>query len=205
MKVFLVAMAGMVWAMGANAWTYTYKSDIASSAVPGEVCANNGYKIVLCECGAQTPSNPKGVSESCAVNGEYSSSVGFKLREYNGKVAYCMFESAGSNICANYCGCDSIYGSWGSVGSNRVSRQVTAMRTDSYYCGTSGTTTEYGCAAGYYKSAGSGSSMTCSPCPSPGTNANGETAITSCCVVPNKSITDSSGTYAFTDTCCYTN
>ncbi|MBQ8293850.1 MAG: hypothetical protein IJX89_00490 [Alphaproteobacteria bacterium] len=63
---------------------------------------------------------------------------------------------------------------------------------------------EYQCRAGYY-----GDGTTCTRCPSSGgvygTSAAGSTAITSCYIPANSSMSDTTGTYTFTSNCYYSN
>ena len=72
-------------------------------------------------------------------------------------------------------------------------------------------TTLYRCAAGYYGKVKSlGGLSGCTRCPSSGgvygTNTAGENEdITSCCIPANRTMTDSGGTFTFTDKCCYSN
>ena len=64
--------------------------------------------------------------------------------------------------------------------------------------------TSYRCAAGYYGQSTNGTTG-CTPCPAPGTSANGATAKTSCYVVSGTVANDTSGQYNFTNNCFYTN
>lgn len=72
--------------------------------------------------------------------------------------------------------------------------------------------TYYRCAKGWYgKAINLTDSLSgCTRCPSSGgvygTNTAGQnTDITSCCIPANRTMTDTKGTFTFTDECCYSN
>ena len=123
---------------------------------------------------------------------------------------YC--DVGGESACS-FCACYSHYTNWSTIGNNRLSRQYINIDESDYEECKSTTSTEYGCAAGYYKSAGSGSTMTCSRCPSSngiyGTNAAGTTDITTCYIPSGSTYRFSddtgSGTAKLTSNCYYNN
>ncbi len=119
-----------------------------------------------------------------------------------GYTKFC-WDKNGPDACVS-CGCEDTDSGWVSTGSgNRVKRTYVSHQTVDYTC-TPETTTVYGCAAGYYKSAGSGSSMTCTACPSGGTSVDGNSSgIGACCMAAGSSFTDTKGTYTCSGQACY--
>lgn len=194
----------------AYADTFTY-SDIdsqAASGAVGEVCSENGAVIVACKCGtAQTPTN-SGVTQECQENSDFDWGCKFQGSMGNNAQYWCAPIIIGT--ACNVCGCKNIAqnSDWTSSGSNRVSRTVQTATSSGYTCNVS-TSTEYGCAVGYYQSSGTGASMTCTRCPSSGgvygTNAIGTTAITSCYIPSGTSFSETTGSGSYTGNCYYTN
>lgn len=145
---------------------------------------------------------------------EYECFIG----SYKGYNFYCY--SGGENGCA-FCGNDTktgtvlFYSLWQNTGNNRVTRKkyfkdldYGGYNTDYYDCAiTMNNSTEYGCAAGYYQSGGTGATMTCAQCPASGgtrgTNAIGTTAITTCCIPAGTTFSDTYGSGKYTEPCCY--
>lgn len=207
---FAVACGLMVGQSMADTFTYEFEDYIAAAADVGAVCSSDGKQIVACLCGEdQTPRPAAGNAEDmCSRYGEISGTG-------------CKFQGSGNNNASYYCimpygdacdlcGCRSISGdaTWKSVGSNRVARTIQNATSSGYEC-TVNASTEYGCAAGYYQSGGSGAAMTCARCPSfdgvYGTNGVGDTAKTSCYIPTSASFSDTYGKYAFVEECYYKN
>ena len=109
-------------------------------------------------------------------------------------------------VCAGCSDCSST--SWTSAGTGKETRIYAQCN-----CNTCQKSTQYRCAAGYYRSSGSGSSTVCTRCPSSGgvygTSAAGSTAITSCYLPSGTTVSFSdsagSGTAKYTSDCYYTN
>lgn len=119
-------------------------------------------------------------------------------------------ESENSDFVCNYCGFNEV--AWESVGNNRV-RGIFSEGIENYSSAKNWTCTiskpyDYGCAAGYYQSGGSGASMICSRCPSSGGVSGhsiiGNTAITGCYIPAGNNFSDSTGTGIFLGHCYYT-
>ncbi|MDE6482059.1 MAG: hypothetical protein K2L25_04555 [Alphaproteobacteria bacterium] len=169
----------------------------------GQQCSSGGKILIKCECASPNI----GVSALCSTK-EFVPDGGCKLAggEHINANYYCV--DAEYDTACMLCKCNNGQTStaWGSVGSNRVSRTKYTTTVSGYRC-SSVSSTEYGCAAGYYQSGGSGATMTCARCPSSGgvygTNNIGTTDITTCCIPANSSMKDSGGTYTFTGGCCY--
>lgn len=169
------------WALGGNYY---------NAGTAGQACYtdHSDYIVYDCQCNSTVVSHystcpgDDGVPE-CRLEGSSS----------DGYTRFCWLKNY--NIC-DTCGCTNSTSSWTSTGSgNRVKRTNTTV-SDGYYSCTSSSTTEYGCAAGYYKSAGSGSSMTCTKCPSGGTSAIGNSSGIGACYMPaGSTFTDDKGTY----------
>lgn len=151
---------------------------------PGAACYTD-YDYIIYDC-------------QCASTVTYDDCPG-----YDGALECCLRGDFYNRFCwprdlpsvCDACGCNNSTTSWSSAGSNRVRRTNTTVSESSYTC-TSSSTTEYGCAAGYYKSAGSGSSMTCTKCPSGGTSVAGNSSGIGACYMPaGSSFEDDKGTY----------
>lgn len=124
--------------------------------------------------------------------------------------AVCYINNTEQFECCQY---DTQYSAWTEYASEGYAQRYVQ------YCNTSGswvsatTNTNYvrrGCLPGYYGTYVKGlNKPTCTQCPSSGgvygTSAAGSTAITECYIPSNTSITDSTGTYEFTDNCDYKN
>lgn len=91
---------------------------------------------------------------------------------------------------------------WMATGNNRVSKalSITGSSVGNYTCNAV-VGYEYGCVAGYYQSGGSGASMTCSKCPTPGTSDIGNTEISRCYVPSGSGYGDGSGTFKVSGKC----
>lgn len=120
-------------------------------------------------------------------------------------------EVENSDLVCNYCGFSGV--SWESIGGNRV-RGISNDNIDSYSTAKNWRCTiskpyDYGCAAGYYKSGGSGSSITCVACPESvghtGHSAIGNTAITGCYIPTGNDFSDNDGSGTVTGDCFYKN
>ncbi len=214
----IIFVAGAVWlAAGgpimADQFTYPEVDIMAALIDAGATCSAEGKKIIVCKCGTgQTPLPYSGEIEvDCGLKDHNSNIVKgcrFLGETSDNDKAYCMETGAG-NAC-EWCGCKNIANDsdWKSVGSNRVSRGVQTVNSSGYTCDVT-STTEYGCAAGYYKSAGTGATMTCTRCPASGgvdgTNAIGTTDITTCTLPGTTKMTDLTGTYECTSNYVYKN
>ncbi len=168
----------------------------------GEQCSSDGKVFIKCEC-----ASPRlGVSATCEFGPIPFEGCRLEGGEDSNNNFYCL-DASGENAC-HICNCNNnqTETSWVGIGGNRVSRTKFTTTGSGYLC-QSVSSTEYGCAAVYYKSGGGGATMTCSPCPSSGgaagTNAVGATEITSCHIPANTQMTDSAGTYVFTSDCYY--
>ena len=117
----------------------------------------------------------------------------------SGSCAHCSVSGGG---CTD---CDST--DWAPTGTAGYESRINALCM--LMTGKCNKTTEYRCAAGYYGKSMNGTSG-CTRCPSSGgvygTNTAGEnTDIKSCCIPANRTMTDTKGTFTFTDECCYSN
>ena len=170
----------------------------------GQQCSTGGKILIKCNC--LSPKLGNRVTTYCDAQDSMPYD-GCRLISYEGTTNnyYCV-DAAGENVdICMMCQCnnDQTTSSWTTSGSNRVSRSVYTKSYTGYVC-TSSSSTEYGCAANYYQSAGSGASMTCTACPQSGKNATGTTSITSCCLPSGTSFSDANGTGTYTSQCCYT-
>lgn len=171
----------------------------------GQKCSTMEKIVIKCEC----LSPQINISETCYVQGYISGSgCMFETSEDAESRYYCV--DAEANQTCHICRCNNnqTYTAWAADSGNRVKRtKYSTQDVDSYTC-TSAESTEYGCAAGYYQSGGSGSAMTCTRCPSSGgvygTNAAGTTDITSCYIPSNTQMNETSGKSVFTSNCYYT-
>lgn len=132
-----------------------------------------------------------------------------------GQPCKCYADSSGSCALCNGGGsvgsgckdCDST--DWAPTGTAGYESRINAVCV--LMTGQCTKTTVYRCAAGYYGKVKSlGGLSGCTRCPSSGgvygTNTAGENEdITSCCIPANRTMTDSGGTFTFTDKCCYSN
>lgn len=211
MKKIVIAVCFVCMSMmAAKAEMFTYYLDDLAAAIsaPGEICSSAGKRIVICRCGTgQDPRPASGRAETLCDSGA-DSEGGMPMSEWGCKFeggwsdntqGYCLDVEGGGNACS-WCGCQDVSSDsdWKSVGSNRVSHTVQTTSSSGYECRVT-STTQYGCAAGYYQSAGTGASMTCTRCPAVngvyGTNANGTTDITTCTLDKSTKMTDTVGTY----------
>ena len=168
----------------------------------------SNYVVYACECDANVVDNYKLLcpgNDTCGTrvdgngNEEYVCDVlECKLEggPVEGYTRYCFPDNAPDACTA--CGCKSentTNVSWTFIGSGRVTRTITSVSSSGYTCSQS-KTAEFGCAAGYYRSAGSGSTMTCTACPSGGTSVAGNSSGIGACYKPaGSSFTDTKGTY----------
>lgn len=214
MKNLFVIIAVSFYFAAAHGNSFTYFTDYASGAVEGETCSDEGNVIISCKCNnGSTPHLPVNVEECSISNTSLIWGCRFKGNASDGSTVFCSNATPQSlsHVC-DLCGCftnSGEYGSWSASSANRVVREKYANGSilGVYRCDIA-TTSEYGCAAGYYQSGGSGATMTCTRCPSSGgvygTNNIGTTDITTCCIPANSSMKDSGGAYTFTGQCCYT-
>ena len=214
LNVGLSLALGMTTSMYANEANWALGGVDYYAGNAGDVCYTHtdSHVVYSCECdwnvtqyyecpgddGCGTRVNQDGSYETvcyvldCRLAGDVA----------NDYARFCW--EAGAPSACDACGCTNSSSTWTSTGSgNRVKRTVTSVSDGNYSC-TSSTTTEYGCAAGYYKSAGSGSSMTCTACPSGGTSVDGNSSgIGACCMAAGSSFTDTKGTYTCSGQACY--
>lgn len=142
---------------------------------------------------------------------------GCLLGENSGYIVHCDYPSYGENIC-RYCDdrpVNSQSVNWVAGASNRVSRSLWVSDmgnhvtdSDNWSCDFDVVETiEYGCAAGYYQSSGSGASMTCSRCPSSGgiygNNAVGTTDISTCYLPSGTEFSNDIGSGEYSANCYY--
>ena len=187
---------------------------------PGLRCSSDGNIIIICDCPGQKPM--PNVTETCPLvdttfpsGGATIPSAGCKF-DGNGGIGREAFCVGAITVEACYaCKCEDEISSWGSIGSNRVSRTVKRAEDDSdnSVCKISPAVTEYGCAANYYTTASTPSaSMTCSRCPGLTTSSGttrygnstiGNTSITGCSQPANTTFKDNVGQYQFTSSCRY--
>jgi len=99
------------------------------------------------------------------------------------------------------------YSEWTSFGNNRVSRSYTygaGLDTDAWSANLDiFTETEYGCDTSYYSTGGSGASITCALCPTPGTSDIGTTNITECYIPMGTAFSDTTGNGTYINDCHY--
>ena len=204
-------------ALAAMSDTFNYWSGDESNVLgdDGMVCGVGGAKIILCDCAVgQTPHLPVSVGV-CTSQQTFSWGCKFSGAATSNRAFYCVARDVVDGLLdvCNICTCRGAGSTdgWQSLGSNRVSRdnyEEWSETTWGLRC-TVTASTEYGCAAGYYQSGGSGASMTCSRCPALGgvygTNSVGSTSITSCAIPANTSMTETAGTSVFTSSCSYSN
>ncbi|MDE5615749.1 MAG: hypothetical protein K2I81_02875 [Alphaproteobacteria bacterium] len=199
----------------------TYRLVATTSSTPGSYCyegANSpgDYIVGKCDCQNIGCGNTANFSACPTTTDAYNSNLGGDCligTDANGTKYFCY---AGGESACSACGMtqsDPMYSKWSTYSGYVVSRQKASFSgSDSrnyYYCSQEKpATTEYGCAAGYYQSGGSGASTVCSRCPASGgtygTNAIGTTDITTCCVPAGTSFSDTNGTGTFNKECCYT-
>lgn len=196
----------------------TYRLIATTTSTVGSYCYEGGsgpgdYIVGKCDCKNITCT---GMAKCPATTDGNNSNLSDCLvgTDANGAQYFCY---AGGESACSACGisqANPMYSDWSTYSGYVVSRKKTSFNnSDSrnyYYCSQeSATTTEYGCAAGYYKSGGSGASTVCTRCPASGgtygTNAIGTTDITTCCVPAGTSFSDTTGTGTFNKECCYTN
>lgn len=198
-KLFFIAA---IMAVSPAYAVFNYKTTVASSSTPGDTCdsSTNPGKIYHCAC-EQTGSThtcSQYASLPCNLTGTatYKDTTGYRV---------CHYESQAP---CSACNCKTSVGSWQTAGENVVRRPKVTVTSMAYFC-ESEDVYEYGCSAGYYQTSVSGGIPICSPCPSlgtlKGTNAIGETAITTCYLPANKDGTDDTGTFHFTAACYYKN
>ncbi len=212
MKLFLLVALGSMASGVAMANTFTLSSaDVfEASANVGSSCSDEGNVVIACNCAdGQSAHLPVPVS-SCAVGESMAWGCQFTGSYPGGTVFFCA-ASSGEHVC-DICGCPSNTTLWKDLGSNRVSRNVNTgmVSAGGVQCDVM-QSVEYGCAAGYYQSGGSGQSLVCSSCPSSGgisgSNDVGTTDITSCCISNTETLTFSdeqgNGTSNFIEQCCY--
>ena len=207
-NILTIGLIGVfiVWAANADEYTLAQSDANGIDHLVGQECSTEGKKLIKCGC----PSPGIAVTELCSTKNWISAS-GCKLEDttYDGGYMYCV-DAEYDTVC-HLCRCNNgqTYSAWTNTGSgNRVSRTKYTTTVSSGYICNSSSSTEYGCAANYYQSAGSGASMTCTKCPSSGgnsaTNSSGTTDITSCCLSSGASFSDTAGSGTWTSSCCYT-
>ncbi|MDE6482092.1 MAG: hypothetical protein K2L25_04720 [Alphaproteobacteria bacterium] len=198
----------------------TYRLIATTASTIGSYCYEGSsgpgdYILGKCDCKHIECSNTTHFSTCPPTTDDYNSNLSDCLigTDANGAKYFCY--SGGESACSA-CGIqqsEPMYSKWSTYSGYVVHRQVASFNgSDSrnyYYCSQERpATTEYGCAAGYYKSGGSGASTVCTLCPGSGstrgTNAIGTTDITTCCIPAGTSFSDSTGSGTFNKECCYT-
>ncbi|MDE5615601.1 MAG: hypothetical protein K2I81_02080 [Alphaproteobacteria bacterium] len=206
-KVCIVGCIFGLLAMPVFAETYTMSQAdyIGADGFVGQTCSDGGKIIIKCAC-----ASPQiGITVEC-VSYQTMPSAGCRLSggDNLNTTYYCVAASAGQACHMCKCNNNQTYTAWTTGSSNRVSRTKYSTQDNNYTC-TSTSSTEYGCAAGYYTTATAASaSMTCSLCPASGgkngTSTIGNTAITGCYMPANTALSDTSGNYTYTSNCYYT-
>ncbi|MBQ8042417.1 MAG: hypothetical protein IJ273_03720 [Alphaproteobacteria bacterium] len=167
--------------------------------------------VVACEC------DGKGYTvDDCSTSAPDGTCY---LGSSGGVDYYCDW--GGESACS-FCNCSSGYSEWSSPNSSGVVTRTYEEVDDSeyYYCNIS-QQTQYGCAAGYFKTSGSSSysgTVYCTTCPAHnttsgwvyGNTSTGNRSDATACWLPagtasSFSDTKGSGTEKFTSTCYYSN
>ena len=91
---------------------------------------------------------------------------------------------------------------WTSVGGGREQKITATCNTNTCVCSKR---TQYRCSAGYW---GTGiidisTGVGCTACASPGTSSAGTTSISGCCIPSGTTGTDSTGSYRYSSSCCW--
>lgn len=207
MKLPILAVSGVLIAVtnAASAedyYTLNIQDAYAAEPYAGTKCSEGGGRIVICNGGG----NALGITTYC-VPGSILETHGCILPGGPEFTAFCVYGTADNNTCHDTCG-GPTYSAWTSDSANRVKRDFSQHVIEEPYKCKKTTSIEYGCAANYYKSAGSGASMTCTICPSTGgiagQNQIGDTDITTCCIPAGTAFSDTYGSGKYTEKCCYT-
>lgn len=128
----------------------------------------------------------------------------------NNSYKYYYCDRQGENACSTLGFISQYYSDWKTYNTSRhsVSRQKYFIDDSNYnICkiNSNQTSTEYGCAAGYYATANTGgANISCTPCPNGATSDIGTAAITSCYLGPG-TYSDSHGTFQISGSNCYYN
>ena len=110
-------------------------------------------------------------------------------------------EKSGGSGCDGTCDdCEST--GWTSVGGGREQKITATCNTSTCVCSK---TVQYRCSAGYW---GTGiidmsTGVGCTACVSPGTSSAGTTSISGCCIPSGTTRTDSTGSYRYSFSCCW--
>ena len=211
---------------------YTFAGlQVDVNSEPGTICfseqnQNPGaypYRVVLCGpvdmYGDDLSYYGDGACDSDLTLGEFEVDSCY-LGVRDGYVVFCDGVGEGEITC-DYCDIPNkgeVISDWGELGNNIVGRTLCGdvggddvfASENNWTCDVDFTAEyEYGCAAGYYQSAGTGASMTCTRCPSSGgvygTNSVGTTAITSCYMPSGSSFSETSGSGTYIGNCYYVN
>lgn len=215
-KIFCCTVAISIVTGTANAYlNVNTDSDLGRNCYSD---ADSGWYLI--ECGPASMSDvvpsvtacPKSYSDihDIAENGISVCSIG----SVGDKLRICAFSS--TNMAEIEILCEELFNGWFDwtyIGNYRVSHSYgssSAVRSGEWSATVSiEKETEYGCADGYYQSAGSGATMTCSPCPASGDVTGksevGNTSITGCYIPSGNKFDDNTGSGVYTDSCYYTN
>lgn len=192
----------------ADTFTFGWVDAMAARDKVGSICSADGNVIIECKCGTkQTPSNSS-LTQLCARTGE-TFTWGCRFQGTMAENAQYWCVPFGSALACDVCGCKDVKSdtAWTSIGNSRVSREVQTATSSEYSCSVT-TSIEYACNTGSYRSAGSGLSMTCSPCPqqlgsAPSTSKIGNLSITGCYIPAKTSFSDDTGTGTYVHNCYY--
>lgn len=118
-----------------------------------------------------------------------------------GPYTWYLCEKSGGSGCDGTCDdCEST--GWTSVGGGREQKITATCNTSTCVCSK---TVQYRCSAGYW---GTGiidmsTGVGCTACASPGTSSAGTTSISGCCIPSGTTGTDSTGSYRYSFSCCW--
>lgn len=220
-KFNLIGVLGMAWMIlvpVSDASADGRRLIATISSAPGSYCYENSDigDLIIGTCHKSIDFNEQ-AQQPCDSSVDHDEDLAECYLGTDGEVNYYCY-SGGETACA-FCGAGSSdnitgYGPWSNTGSgNRASRAVFKLAGNESMnkyndCGTkSSVSVEYGCAAGYYQSGGSGKNITCTPCPALGelttTNAQGDTKKSTCCTSAETGFKDSRGSGKLKSKCCH--
>ncbi|MDE6570680.1 MAG: hypothetical protein K2L95_00470 [Alphaproteobacteria bacterium] len=201
--VGLPALMMVVMPVWGATFNMTRNDEMYALENPGAICSDQGHRVIICRCGADQNPAPHYVTDMCMPGMSFSGSGCYfsDTIDDNTKTFCVTANSASTASTCSLCNCLDTTENWVSIGSNRVSRYVKnapdSNAVENQYTCQVRDYTEYGCAAGYYQSGGSGASMTCTRCPTEsnltGTNDVGDTKQTSCHIASGTRFSDTSG------------